>query len=155
MILNALAGKSLPIYGRGDQVRDWLYVEDHVRALHRVLRQGRPGETYNIGGHNEMTNLDVVKTVCHLLDERAPDHPPGLERYEELITHVTDRPGHDRRYAIDAGKIQCELGWTPQETFETGLARTVDWYLDNSEWCQRVQDGSYRGERLGLIEAGK
>ncbi|WP_457675941.1 dTDP-glucose 4,6-dehydratase [Thiolapillus sp.] len=152
VILNALAGKPLPIYGKGDQVRDWLYVDDHARALLRVLEAGRDGETYNIGGHNEKTNLEVVHALCAILDERRPDHPGGVDRYADLITHVTDRPGHDQRYAIDAGKIEGELGWTPEETFDTGLAKTVDWYLENDVWCQRVLDGSYRGERLGVIE---
>ena len=151
MILNARAGKPLPVYGAGDQVRDWLYVDDHVRALLRVLQAGRVGETYNIGGHNEKTNLDVVRAICALLEEAAPDHPPGVTRYADLITHVTDRPGHDRRYAIDAGKIERELGWRPEETFDSGLARTVRWYLDNPDWCRRVLDGSYRGERLGVL----
>ncbi|HEC06871.1 MAG TPA: dTDP-glucose 4,6-dehydratase [Thiolapillus brandeum] len=151
IILNALAGKPLPIYGRGDQIRDWLYVDDHARALLRVLEQGRIGETYNIGGHNEKTNLEVVKTLCGILDEKRPDHPQGISRYEELITHVADRPGHDQRYAIDADKIERELGWVPEETFETGMVKTVDWYLENDNWCQRVLDGSYRGERLGVI----
>ena len=152
IILNALAGKSLPIYGRGEQIRDWLYVDDHARALLRVLEQGRIGETYNIGGHNEKTNLEVVKTLCGILDEKRPEHPQGISRYEELITHVADRPGHDQRYAIDADKIERELGWVPEETFETGMVKTVDWYLENDSWCQRVLDGSYRGERLGVIE---
>ena len=151
IILNALAGKPLPIYGRGDQIRDWLYVDDHARALLRVLEQGRIGETYNIGGHNEKTNLEVVTTLCGILDEKRPDHPQGISRYEELITHVADRPGHDQRYAIDADKIERELGWVPEETFETGMVKTVDWYLENDNWCQRVLDGSYRGERLGVI----
>lgn len=152
IILNALAGKSLPIYGKGDQIRDWLYVDDHARALLRVLEEGRVGETYNIGGHNERTNLQVVKTLCAILDEKRPDHPGGISRYEELITHVADRPGHDQRYAIDAEKIERQLGWVPVETFETGMEKTVDWYLGNDYWCQRVLDGSYRGERLGVIE---
>ncbi|WP_419622539.1 dTDP-glucose 4,6-dehydratase [Thiolapillus sp.] len=152
IILNALAGKSLPIYGSGEQIRDWLYVDDHARALLRVLEQGRIGETYNIGGHNEKTNLEVVKTLCGILDEKRPEHPQGISRYEELITHVADRPGHDQRYAIDADKIERELGWVPEETFETGMVKTVDWYLENDSWCQRVLDGSYRGERLGVIE---
>ena len=152
VILNALAGKPLPIYGKGDQVRDWLYVDDHARALYQVLKTGKLGETYNIGGHNEKTNLEVVHGICKILDELAPDHPAGVSRYAELITHVTDRPGHDQRYAIDASKIQRELGWVPEETFETGLAKTVRWYLDNNEWCSRVLDGSYRGERLGVVE---
>jgi dTDP-glucose 4,6-dehydratase len=152
VILNALAGKSLPIYGKGDQVRDWLYVDDHARALIRVLEQGVDGETYNIGGHNEKTNLEVVQSLCAILDEKRPEHPGGIQRYADLITHVSDRPGHDLRYAIDAGKIARELGWTPEETFATGLEKTVDWYLDNDPWCRRVLDGSYRGERLGVIE---
>ncbi|MDH5632664.1 MAG: dTDP-glucose 4,6-dehydratase [Gammaproteobacteria bacterium] len=148
--MNALQGKALPIYGKGDQVRDWLYVDDHARALYKVMTEGKPGETYNIGGHNEKTNLEVVKTICRLLDELVPDHPGDISKYEDLITHVADRPGHDQRYAIDADKIKNELGWMPEETFETGIRKTIQWYLDNSEWCQRVQDGSYRGERLGL-----
>ncbi|HID44330.1 MAG TPA: dTDP-glucose 4,6-dehydratase [Chromatiaceae bacterium] len=152
IILNALAGKPLPIYGKGDQIRDWLYVDDHARALLRVLEKGQVGETYNIGGHNEKTNLEVVRTLCAILDEKRPQHPGDISRYEELITHVTDRPGHDQRYAIDADKIEQELGWVPEETFETGMMKTVDWYLNNNQWCQRVLDGSYRGERLGVIE---
>ena len=152
VILNALAGKPLPIYGKGDQVRDWLYVDDHARALYQVLQTGKLGETYNIGGHNEKTNLQVVHGICSILDELAPDHPAGISHYAELITHVTDRPGHDQRYAIDASKIQRELGWVPEETFDTGLAKTVRWYLDNNDWCSRVLDGSYRGERLGVVE---
>lgn len=150
MILNALEGRPLPVYGKGDQVRDWLYVEDHVRALCLVLSKGRVGETYNIGGHNEKRNLEVVKTLCTLLEEMAPDKPPGVNRYEDLVTFVADRPGHDRRYAIDAGKIERELGWLPDETFETGIRKTVRWYLDNRDWCRRVQDGSYQRERLGI-----
>ncbi|WP_456372287.1 dTDP-glucose 4,6-dehydratase [Thiolapillus sp.] len=152
VILNALAGKPLPIYGKGDQVRDWLYVDDHARALLRVLEQGKDGETYNIGGHNEKTNLEVVHALCAILDEKRPERPGGLGAYADLITHVADRPGHDLRYAIDAGKIARELDWTPQETFVSGLEKTVDWYLENDLWCQRVLDGSYRGERLGVIE---
>lgn len=149
VILNALAGKPLPVYGNGLQVRDWLYVEDHARALLKVVSEGAVGETYNIGGHNEQTNLDVVRSICALLDELAPQHPAGVARYADLITFVQDRPGHDLRYAIDAGKIARELGWTPAETFDTGLRKTVQWYLDNLEWCQHVQDGSYQGQRLG------
>ena len=149
MILNALAGKPLPVYGNGQQVRDWLYVEDHARALLKVVSEGKVGETYNIGGHNEQKNLDVVRTICALLEELAPQKPAGIARYEDLITYVQDRPGHDQRYAIDASKIERELGWVPLETFETGLRKTVQWYLDNLEWCRRVQDGSYQGERLG------
>lgn len=147
MILNALAGKPLPVYGNGQQVRDWLYVEDHARALVRVALEGHSGETYNIGGHNEKTNLEVVYTLCDLLDEQAPGDAP----YRELITFVADRPGHDLRYAIDAGKIERELGWRPAETFETGLRKTVHWYLHNREWWRRVQDGSYQGQRLGVL----
>lgn len=154
MILNALEGKPLPVYGRGDQVRDWLYVEDHARALYCVLKRGPTGETYNIGGHNEKKNIEVVHAICDLLDELCPialqEHARGLKSYRELIVHVEDRPGHDRRYAIDASKIQRELGWKPQETFDTGIRKTVQWYLDNTEWSRRVQDGSYNRERLGV-----
>lgn len=149
MILNALAGKPLPVYGNGQQVRDWLFVEDHARALLRVVTAGAVGETYNIGGHNEQKNLDVVYAICELLEELAPLRPANVTRFADLITFVQDRPGHDLRYAIDAGKIERELGWVPQETFETGLRKTVQWYLDNLHWCQHVQDGSYQGERLG------
>jgi dTDP-glucose 4,6-dehydratase len=151
MILNALAGKPLPVYGDGSQIRDWLYVEDHARALWTVLTEGAVGETYNIGGHNERRNLDVVHAICRSLEE-AGESPAGGGRFEDLITFVTDRPGHDTRYAIDAGKIDRELGWTPAETFETGLASTVRWYLDNRDWWQRVLDGSYRLERIGVKE---
>ena len=151
MILNALAGKPLPVYGNGQQVRDWLYVEDHARALLKVVCEGEVGETYNIGGHNEQKNLNVVRAICALLEELAPHKPSGVARYEDLITYVQDRPGHDLRYAIDAGKIERELGWVPQETFESGLRKTVQWYLDNLDWCRRVQDGSYQGERLGAL----
>lgn len=148
VILNALEGKPLPIYGQGDQIRDWLYVEDHARALYQVVTQGVVGETYNIGGHNEKQNIEVVKTICTILDELRPqaNHRP----YESLITFVKDRPGHDLRYAIDASKIAKELGWKPEETFETGIRKTVEWYLNNLEWCHRVQDGSYQRERLGV-----
>ena len=151
MILNALAGKPLPVYGNGQQVRDWLYVEDHARALLKVVSEGKVGETYNIGGHNEQKNLDVVRAICALLEELAPQKPAGIARYEDLITYVQDRPGHDLRYAIDAGKIERELGWVPQETFASGLRKTVQWYLDNLDWCRRVQDGSYQGQRLGAL----
>lgn len=151
MILNALAGKPLPVYGNGQQVRDWLYVEDHARALLQVVTNGKVGETYNIGGHNEQKNLDVVKSICALLEELAPEKPAGIARYEDLITYVKDRPGHDLRYAIDASKIERELGWVPQETFASGLRKTVQWYLDNLDWCRRVQDGSYQGQRLGTL----
>ncbi|KNE28285.1 dTDP-glucose 4,6-dehydratase [Achromobacter spanius] len=150
MILNALEGKRLPVYGNGDQIRDWLYVEDHARALYAVVTKGKIGETYNIGGHNEKRNLEVVQALCDILQELAPpaaEHP--VKRYCDLITHVQDRPGHDRRYAIDAGKIQRQLGWQPVETFETGIRKTVQWYLNNQDWCRRVQDGSSRRERLG------
>jgi dTDP-glucose 4,6-dehydratase len=151
--LNALAGKPLPIYGKGDQIRDWLHVEDHARALRLVLEKGVPGEVYNIGGHNEKQNIEVVKTICAILDELVQERPNGIAKYEELITYVTDRPGHDQRYAIDAGKIERELGWTPRETFESGIKKTVQWYLDNQIWCDHVKDGSYQGERLGVIGA--
>lgn len=150
IILNALAGKPLPVYGNGAQIRDWLYVEDHARALYLVVTEGVIGETYNIGGHNERKNIDVVKTVCTLLEELVPSKPAGVEHYVDLITYVTDRPGHDMRYAIDAAKIERELGWRPQETFESGIRKTVEWYLVNESWWKRVQDGSYAGERLGL-----
>jgi dTDP-glucose 4,6-dehydratase len=145
VILNALEGKSLPIYGKGNQIRDWLYVEDHARALIKVATEGRIGETYNIGGHNEKQNLEVVQTICNILDEVRPKDT----KYADQITYVADRPGHDMRYAIDATKIQKELGWTPQETFESGIKKTVQWYLDNQTWCKHVQDGSYQRERLG------
>ncbi|RMO89899.1 dTDP-glucose 4,6-dehydratase [Pseudomonas syringae pv. tagetis] len=152
VILNALAGKPLPVYGNGLQVRDWLYVEDHARALLKVVTEGDVGETYNIGGHNEQKNIDVVRGICSLLDELAPQHPDGVQHYSDLITYVVDRPGHDQRYAIDASKIDNELGWTPEETFESGLRKTVQWYLDNLDWCRRVQDGSYQGQRLGFTD---
>ena len=152
VILNALDGKPLPVYGNGTQVRDWLFVEDHARALFKVVSEGKVGETYNIGGHNEQKNIDVVRGICALLEELAPQKPAGIERFEDLITFVKDRPGHDLRYAIDASKIERELGWVPQETFETGLRKTVQWYLNNLEWCRRVQDGSYQRERLGALE---
>lgn len=150
MILNALEGKQLPIYGTGQNVRDWLYVEDHCQALLNVLEKGTPGEKYNIGGHNEKTNLDIVHTLCDILDKKKP--LSDGQSYREQITFVKDRPGHDMRYAIDASKIQRELGWAPQETFETGIVKTVDWYLNNLDWCQHIADGSYRRERLGIGE---
>ncbi|AMG99758.1 dTDP-glucose 4,6-dehydratase [Serratia liquefaciens] len=152
VILNAVAGKPLPVYGNGAQVRDWLYVEDHARALYQVVTEGVVGETYNIGGHNERKNIEVVHTICDLLEELAPNKPQGVEKYRDLITYVKDRPGHDMRYAIDAGKIDRELGWHPQETFESGIRKTVSWYLNNETWWRRVQDGSYAGERLGLSD---
>jgi dTDP-glucose 4,6-dehydratase len=149
-ILNAVAGKRLPVYGDGLQVRDWLYVDDHVEALRAVATRGRVGETYNIGGRSERRNLDVVRTICTILDESGYAKPKGLNRFEELIEFVPDRPGHDRRYAIDDGKIAGELGWSPQQTFESGLRRTVQWYLDNPEWCAAIRNHRYDGERLGL-----
>ncbi|CAD5375449.1 dTDP-glucose 4,6-dehydratase [Pseudomonas sp. OF001] len=148
MILNALRGKPLPVYGDGAQIRDWLYVEDHARALIEVITHGRVGETYNVGGHNEKRNLEVVETICDLLEELAPGKPQGIASYRELITFVTDRPGHDRRYAIDAGKIQRELHWTPEETFESGLRKTVAWYLNNLDWCNHVLADDHRSEHL-------
>ena len=148
VILNALDMKPLPIYGKGDQIRDWLFVEDHARALYQVVTTGAVGQTYNIGGHNEKQNIEVVKTICKILDELKPESTG--QKYETLITFVKDRPGHDLRYAIDAAKIEKELGWTPQETFETGIRKTVAWYLNNLDWCHRVQDGSYQRERLGV-----
>jgi dTDP-glucose 4,6-dehydratase len=148
MINNALAGKPLPVYGSGENIRDWLYVDDHVEALQLVLEKGVVGENYNIGGFNEHTNLDVVHRLCDILDELLPESPHKPHR--QLITFVTDRPGHDQRYAIDASKIQQELGWQPRETFDTGLRKTVEWYLHNKVWNQRVLDGSYQQERLGL-----
>ncbi|MDH0239001.1 dTDP-glucose 4,6-dehydratase [Aeromonas caviae] len=152
MILNALAGKPLPVYGKGNQIRDWLYVEDHARALYKVVTEGVVGETYNIGGHNEKQNIEVVHAICELMDEIAPMHERGYPlntKHSSLITHVKDRPGHDLRYAIDASKIERELGWKPEETFETGLRKTVQWYLHNKDWWQAVLDGSYKLERLG------
>ncbi|AQP99432.1 dTDP-glucose 4,6-dehydratase [Pseudoalteromonas aliena] len=163
VILNALEGKELPIYGKGDQIRDWLYVEDHARALYKVVTEGRVGETYNIGGHNEMQNIEVVRTICDILDELAPSKLREIKcksgkpvsTYSSLISYVSDRPGHDRRYAIDSTKIDNELNWKPVETFATGLRKTVEWYLDNQKWCQNVQDGSYQRERLGEISLKK
>ena len=149
IILNALAGKDLPVYGKGNQIRDWLFVEDHARALVLVATSAEIGETYNIGGHNEKQNIEVVHTLCELLEELHPEKPAGIANYKELITFVKDRPGHDLRYAIDASKIERELGWKPQETFETGLRKTVLWYLENREWWQRVLDGDYRLDRIG------
>jgi len=149
MILNALQGKPLPMYGDGKQIRDWLFVDDHARALYRVLTRGKPGETYNIGGLNEKMNIDVVKEICAILDEMVTDKPIGLGRFEELITFVKDRPGHDERYAIDASKINHDLDWKPAEDFASGIRKTVAWYLENRQWWQRVVDGSYRLERLG------
>ena len=149
MILNALNGKPLPIYGDGQNVRDWLYVTDHCSAIRRVLEAGVLGETYNVGGWNEKANIDVVNTILGILDELQP-RADG-KSYREQITYVKDRPGHDRRYAIDASKLQGELGWAPKQSFESGIALTIDWYLANQDWCARIRDGSYRGERLGLV----
>jgi len=152
IILNALEGKDLPIYGNGKQVRDWLYVDDHARALLHVALTGEISETYNIGGHNELQNIEVVKTVCNILDELVPSKLDGISQYEQLITYVGDRAGHDVRYAIDATKISNELNWTPDETFTTGIRKTVEWYLENEIWCDRVKNGSYQGERLGVLQ---
>ncbi|TMP45717.1 dTDP-glucose 4,6-dehydratase [Pseudoalteromonas citrea] len=146
VILNALEGKELPIYGKGDQIRDWLYVEDHARALYKVVTEGKVGETYNVGGHNEKKNIEVVNTICNILDTLVPKDT----KYAAQIIYVQDRLGHDRRYAIDSSKMQRELNWTPEETFETGLSKTVQWYLDNWLWCKNVQSGSYQRERLGV-----
>lgn len=155
VILNALEGKPLPIYGDGSQVRDWLYVEDHARALYKAVTEGTAGETYNIGGHNEKKNIDVVKMICSLLEELVPNKPSGIESYESLISYVKDRPGHDVRYAIDASKIGKELNWYPKETFETGIRNTVKWYLDNQIWWIRVLNGTYSRERLGQSKQGE
>jgi dTDP-glucose 4,6-dehydratase len=152
VILNALDEKPLPVYGRGANVRDWLFVEDHARALALIVEKGAPGQSYNVGGRSERANLDVVRTICDLLDARRPRRSGTPHR--ELITFVADRPGHDRRYAIDAGKIERELGWKPQHTFESGLARTIDWYLDNSWWWRPIREGAYAGKRLGMIAGG-
>jgi dTDP-glucose 4,6-dehydratase len=160
VILNALEGKNLPVYGKGDQIRDWLYVEDHARALYKVVTEGKIGETYNIGGHNEKQNIEVVHTICDLLEELVPDNTnskaAGNEQgFKGLITYVTDRPGHDVRYAIDASKIEKELDWKPEESFETGIRKTVEWYLTSNEWVAHVQDGSYQRERLGQGQLGE
>ncbi|MFA0415196.1 dTDP-glucose 4,6-dehydratase [Vibrio renipiscarius] len=149
MILNALEGKPLPVYGDGMQIRDWLFVEDHARALYKVVTEGQIGETYNIGGHNEKANIEVVQTICSLLEELVPAKPDGVIKYSDLITYVVDRPGHDVRYAIDATKIEKELGWKPEESFESGIRKTVEWFLNHPVWWSRVLDGSYSRERLG------
>ncbi|MCK8130752.1 dTDP-glucose 4,6-dehydratase [Pseudoalteromonas sp. 2CM39R] len=149
VILNALHGKSLPVYGDGKQIRDWLFVEDHARALYKVVTEGKVGETYNIGGHNEKQNIEVVHTICELLEELVPNKPEGITNYKDLITFVKDRPGHDVRYAIDATKMQQELNWVPEETFETGMRKTVEWYLANTNWWQRVLNGDYKLDRIG------
>lgn len=152
VILNALEGKALPVYGDGSQIRDWLFVEDHAKALYQVVTSGEVGETYNIGGHNEKKNIEVVETICQILDELVNDKPQGITKFADLITFVADRPGHDLRYAIDATKIDNKLGWKPEETFESGIRKTVTWYLANLAWCKSVQDGSYRRERLGVTK---
>jgi len=151
VILNALEGKPLPVYGNGLQIRDWLYVEDHARALYTVLTRGTIGETYNIGGHNERRNIDVVTTICQLLDEIVVNKPNNITHFEQLITFVADRPGHDLRYAIDASKIERELGWVPLETFESGIRKTVEWFIAHSAWWQRIKDGTHIRERQGLM----
>lgn len=148
IVLNALELQPLPVYGDGQQVRDWLYVVDHVDAINTVLESGRPGRVYNVGGNSERTNMQVVQAICDIVDRRRPD--PGFGSRRQLIEHVADRPGHDRRYAIDCSRLMSELGWQPSVDFEAGLERTVDWYLDNPDWIGRVRDGSYQGERLGL-----
>ena len=152
MILNALEGRSLPVYGNGQQIRDWLYVEDHAKALYLVATQAKIGETYNIGGHNERKNIDVVNIICDLLEELVPNKPINVKSYKELIINVTDRPGHDQRYAIDASKIHRDLGWKPQETFESGMRKTVEWYLNNRAWCDHIKDGSYARFRQGILK---
>ena len=151
MILNALEGKPLPVYGNGQQIRDWLYVEDHARALYLVATKVKNGETYNIGGHNEQKNIDVVNIICDLLEELVPTKPNNIKNYKDLIINVADRPGHDQRYAIDASKIYNDLGWKPQETFESGMRKTVEWYLHNRTWCDHIKDGSYARSRHGIL----
>lgn len=148
-ILNAMAGRALPVYGKGSQIRDWLYVEDHAKALLLALQRGKPGQTYAIGGNNEKRNIELVRAICAIMEELRPLKPAGVAAYADLIAFVPDRPGHDGRYAIDSGKISRELGWRPQESFESGLRKTVAWYLDNQDWWQRILDGSYRLERMG------
>ena len=151
-ILNALHGKQIPVYGKGDQIRDWLYVEDHAKALDLVIQNGQVGETYNIGGYNEKKNIEVVEKICIILDELVAIKPKNIKSYKELISFVSDRPGHDKRYAIDSSKITSELGWMPNETFDTGLLKTVKWYLSNSDWWERVLNGKYRLDRIGEIK---
>ena len=148
--MNAIAGKELPVYGDGKQIRDWLFVNDHVRALMTVAFSGDIGETYNIGGNNEIQNIDVVKRICELLDDLIPEKLNGLTSFSDLITYVQDRPGHDVRYAIDASKIKNNLGWTPKEDFFSGIRKTVEWYLENLSWSENIQDGSYKLERIGV-----
>ena len=152
VILNALEGKPLPVYGDGSQIRDWLFVEDHASALLTAVQQGKPGSTYNIGGHNEIKNIDVVKQICVILDKKVTAKPENLDSFADLITFVTDRPGHDVRYAIDATRIQNELDWQPKESFATGLEKTIDWYLDNTEWCDNITSGNYQRDRLGTLK---
>ncbi|MDC0239980.1 dTDP-glucose 4,6-dehydratase [Candidatus Thioglobus sp.] len=152
IIMNALKAKNLPIYGNGKQIRDWLYVDDHARALLHVVLNGKIGSTFNIGGHNEIQNIEVVKRVCEVLDELLPSKHKNIKHYRELITFVDDRAGHDKRYAIDASSIHKNLGWLPKENFGSGIRKTVKWYLENMDWCERVQDGSYQGQRLGVIK---
>ena len=153
IILNALEGKKLPIYGKGDQVRDWLFVEDHAKALLRVALRGKVGETYNIGGQNELKNIEVVRAICNILDELSPSKLKGIHKYEQLISYVKDRPGHDKRYAMNITKIKKELNWIPDETFVTGIKKTVKWYLNNKKWCENIKDGRYNGERLGKLKS--
>ena len=149
IILNCLSEKTLPVYGKGENIRDWLYVDDHCAAIHNIIEQGNIGETYNVGGNNEIKNIDIVKTICDLLDEISPSEK--VESYHELITFVQDRPGHDFRYAIDSTKLQNRLGWTPKETFESGIKKTIQWYLDNKTWWQDIQNNTYQQERLGVL----
>ena len=153
IILNALEAKNIPVYGDGKQIRDWLYVEDHAEALLKTALNGKIGETYNIGGHNEIQNIDVVKTICRILEKIVPIKPKGINMFEQLITYVEDRSGHDIRYAIDASKIYNELNWKPNESFETGIEKTVKWYLNNIDWCKKVKNGNYQGERLGVLKS--
>ena len=158
MVLNTLEARDLPVYGDGQQIRDWLYVEDHCSGVMQVLQQGKPGEHYNIGGNNEYTNLEIVRRLCNEVEKHLPAadnemmQKRGLKNYEELITYVNDRPGHDRRYAIDASKIRRELGWKPNHDVISGISRTVDWYINNQQWCQQVTDGTYERQRLGLAQ---
>lgn len=155
MILNALAGRPMPVYGDGQNVRDWLYVEDHARALYEVLTRGRVGETYMVGGRSECSNIELVRAICAELELQAPDKPAGVGQYADLITFVTDRPGHDRRYSVDASKLEQELGWRPQETLRSGVAKTVKWYIDNTEWWQQITMKKYQMQRLGVVQAVK
>ena len=149
MILNCLQEKPLPVYGTGENIRDWLFVDDHCDAIHTIIEKGEIGETYNVGGNNEIKNIDIVKTICNLLDNIRPSE--NLKSYQELITFVKDRPGHDLRYAIDSSKLQNKLGWSPKETFETGIRKTIEWYLDNKTWWQEIQNNTYQQERLGVL----